>query len=1173
MKKAISVLLSVVMLFSVVTGVNFSASAKERSVYDKYVDSLMQMKVVKSFLSGYEIEVNETTTASDVVAGLSPLVMSLLGDSGDKETILTEYYKDLGYTKKQAASMYEEYNNFGVYDYLNNPNSILDFYSLYKFCDDNDGLIFDSSTRTYAKETLPKLKSLLKAHLDIYNTVFSEGDGEEIIGTDVINSYKQTVQNGGIVFDENLTLYDLENFKISGVKLKNKTDSKCKTRITYDNMYLDFAGAPFQIDNIAADLFYQYNQNYVMGIFYLYLANLGGAEVKYNGEAITVSNYKAVISKSKSYADFCAEKGFAQNEKSASAYDSYCLNEVYNTIFDGSTVSSKIDGSVEFTSPYYNSIAIGALEATKAYDKGAYASAKDFDNAQRISDSQIKDLYNYIKNGGNITDYLSGEDCKFSSYSRDFYKELLGSADYVRSSIELNLQKCADENEAVDVFKRFAISYEFDDFISSDGDDVLIYYFDEEYPSDNATPLYEIANYILPSKIVQVLDDKSEPAFGFFGTANIKYFYEDEYISNYVKNKLNDYKYDYKKYAITDTVAVKAANKEINDIVDYTKPASPVNLIINNLFTSEVDLYNTFNNFWQDLYDDTANTISRAMPTVAIALDELLIPMMFNDETPANSTLYSLANSYVGAFRQYTQEAGDTRFGIGTLSFDLNKIIPAIMNWVLGDEDKTIAAVGTYKAYAPGVNTSIPVFTNVYGLDEIIYRYKYIGNKPLEILRVAIEEYIADSTDYGTKNESGTTSKNKLNNIAVAAPNIIDSFSQKTIAEYGINTNFKYRDNGDLVNNKNVTLANFKKLATSNISASTAFKTYDKNYPYFRKAFSIMFNQKTDCLLKDLEISTVLDNYEDLYHQINGHILDENRVLTVEPNCTEQGRTSQVCLKCGAEKVISTKPALGHTEVIDEGYAATCTEAGLTEGSHCSVCSEVIKERTVIPALGHDFVRTEVIVQPTCTEKGEEHDICSRCGERATRAIEPLGHTEVVDKAVAPTCTAAGLTEGKRCSVCGVTILKQEAVKALGHKSDGGKVTKAATITAEGVKTYSCTVCKAVLKTEVIAKLPKKANTLTLKAKKPTVKFSKLKKKNQTIALKNAITVSKPQGKVTYAKSSGNAKITINKTSGKITVKKGLKKGTYKVKIKVTAAGNATYNKATKTVTVTIKVK
>ena len=110
--------------------------------------------------------------------------------------------------------------------------------------------------------------------------------------------------------------------------------------------------------------------------------------------------------------------------------------------------------------------------------------------------------------------------------------------------------------------------------------------------------------------------------------------------------------------------------------------------------------------------------------------------------------------------------------------------------------------------------------------------------------------------------------------------------------------------------------------------------------------------------------------------------------------------------------------------------------------------------------------------------------------------------------------------------------------------------------------------------------IAKAANPLKLKAKKPTVKYAKLKKKKQSIALKKAVTVSGAQGKKTYVLSSAKLgkknfkkKFTVNKKTGKITLKKRLKKGTYKVKIKVTAAGNGNYNKATKTVTVKIKVK
>ena len=100
----------------------------------------------------------------------------------------------------------------------------------------------------------------------------------------------------------------------------------------------------------------------------------------------------------------------------------------------------------------------------------------------------------------------------------------------------------------------------------------------------------------------------------------------------------------------------------------------------------------------------------------------------------------------------------------------------------------------------------------------------------------------------------------------------------------------------------------------------------------------------------------------------------------------------------------------------------------------------------------------------------------------------------------------------------------------------------------------------------------KAANTFKANAKKATVKFKTVKKKKVTVAAKKVVAVSKAQGKVTYKKVSGNKKITVAK-SGKVTVKKKTKKGTYKIKVKVTAAGNANYKAGSKNVTFKIVVK
>lgn len=70
---------------------------------------------------------------------------------------------------------------------------------------------------------------------------------------------------------------------------------------------------------------------------------------------------------------------------------------------------------------------------------------------------------------------------------------------------------------------------------------------------------------------------------------------------------------------------------------------------------------------------------------------------------------------------------------------------------------------------------------------------------------------------------------------------------------------------------------------------------------------------------------------------------------TVFPaTCTSEGLLQHICA-CG-EIEISPLPALGHNEVIDEAVVATCTENGLTEGSHCATCGEIFVAQEIIPA-------------------------------------------------------------------------------------------------------------------------------------------------------------------------------------------------------------------------------
>ncbi len=190
----------------------------------------------------------------------------------------------------------------------------------------------------------------------------------------------------------------------------------------------------------------------------------------------------------------------------------------------------------------------------------------------------------------------------------------------------------------------------------------------------------------------------------------------------------------------------------------------------------------------------------------------------------------------------------------------------------------------------------------------------------------------------------------------------------------------------------------------------------------------------------------------------------------VAATCTKTGLTEgKHCSVCNEILVAQTEtPALGHTEVLDPAVAATCTETGLTEGKHCSVCNEILVAQQIIPAAGHDYKNgkctvcnakdpnydppappapvhshsyTAAVTAPTCTEKGYTTYTCS-CGDSyVDNYVDALGHTEVIDPAVAATCTKTGLTEGKHCSVCNEVLAAQTEVPMIAHDYKDGVCT------------------------------------------------------------------------------------------------------------------------------------
>ena len=181
------------------------------------------------------------------------------------------------------------------------------------------------------------------------------------------------------------------------------------------------------------------------------------------------------------------------------------------------------------------------------------------------------------------------------------------------------------------------------------------------------------------------------------------------------------------------------------------------------------------------------------------------------------------------------------------------------------------------------------------------------------------------------------------------------------------------------------------------------------------------------------------------------------------PTCTEVGYTTHTCSVCEYSYNSDTVSANGHTPdsiVFENIIAATCTAAGSYDSVvYCSVCqAEQFREGKEVASNGHSYITS--ITDPTCTEVGYTTHVCSVCNHTYNSdTVAANGHTEVVDAAVAATCTTAGKTEGKHCSVCNEVIVAQTEVAALGHNYGEYVYNNDATTDADGTETATCSRC------------------------------------------------------------------------------------------------------------------
>ena len=203
---------------------------------------------------------------------------------------------------------------------------------------------------------------------------------------------------------------------------------------------------------------------------------------------------------------------------------------------------------------------------------------------------------------------------------------------------------------------------------------------------------------------------------------------------------------------------------------------------------------------------------------------------------------------------------------------------------------------------------------------------------------------------------------------------------------------------------------------------------------------------------KKLETGTMIPKLVEKEHDYGEWVLDQ------APTCKKYGVRHRICKNCG-DREVDVLDKVDHSWELVSTTPATCT-IGEIQHYKCSVCGET-KDVTLSNPLGeHSWDNGKVTKKATCTEDGEKTYTCTVCNTTKTEVIPATGHQhKEVRNAKKATCTEDGYTGDTYCTDCNTKLESGTVVNKLGHTWDNGVITKEATGTEEGVKTYTCKTC------------------------------------------------------------------------------------------------------------------
>lgn len=785
---------------------------------DKLASAGINLDAIKS--ASYDDDEIKSDSFYALMGQLSPVLYGMLGGVS-KSSILADEHLSFG----------NDITDEQYYAYLEDEDAAMDFWTLYQLCKDNKN------------NSNAELKALCNKYLDGY----TDEDGNEVVGlTELLYAEKtayDTAENNfnmmlgfiqdygvaiGVACETDLGFPANRDYTVEEIQAlidayeEENGEIPLKTE-EYDvelfYPFVEYLYSLFEQEaetygtseqepaqkvkiNSLAELFYYFSFPHFMllsGLILIDCLEAAGYDTSvFFGEKLTIDNWYNVLSGLISYEDFLTfglVADTASEEDKVATYNEFLMMQIMMN------VDVESDPELKATMQKGSLIYFGFATAEKVekYVTDVYFSKEQYAQILvRYNDGTIVDgsaspngLKTYIKND---PDKLG-----FSDALKEYFTNLPPE----ESKAFLDRIILFDgTNDPTTEEQRTKFSYHAIDYLS------------RSYPGKGDYSLIAYQN-------------------GYQACADI------------LLAKTN-YKYDSSKYPVDDKYMIFVVNSMINKYVNMIKNLNgalgiqgiDINGIVNEVVSALVvtegpngeqvtleAIAGNLQNIYMRLAKDPVSTISNLLPLLTILLDEVILPLFLNDDEDAygNDFIYGMLTNEGELLYNISQDAYNTvnnlfdEYGINTLNFDLNYILPATLHYLQGDES---LVVGNYKNddgsdVLTEDGKKIPILFNIQALDELLVGFQGMQfadpaseNGPMinEIvsslvgfLTPIIDEYVKEhgkDAKIGTMASGDPATINKgLNNLLTALPVLIDMAGTAFLEKYNVDSDwgFDYR--------------------------------------------------------------------------------------------------------------------------------------------------------------------------------------------------------------------------------------------------------------------------------------------------------------------------------------------------------------------------------------------